>query len=84
MLKTTLTERGILELGPIVTVNSFQEFGILNIQPQRQSLKELKYFIHAPQEENPRVTRIVINNDKDILLATHGMNQRGTDSVHVD
>jgi hypothetical protein len=28
--------------------------------------------------------RIVINNDKNIPLATHGANLRGTDSVHLE
>jgi hypothetical protein len=44
----------------------------------------LKHFIHALQEENPRVTRIVINDDKNIPLASHVANLRGTDSVHVE
>jgi tRNA(Glu) U13 pseudouridine synthase TruD len=41
----------------------------------------LKHFSLALQEENPRVTRIVINDDKNIPLASHGANLRGTDSV---
>jgi hypothetical protein len=44
----------------------------------------LKHFILAPEEENPRVTRIVINDGKNIPLATHGANPRGTDSVHME
>jgi hypothetical protein len=84
ILKTKLIERGIPELGPIATVNSFQTVGMLIVQPQSQAPKVLKHFILAFQEENPRVTRIVINNDKNIPLATHGANSRGTDSVHME
>jgi hypothetical protein len=67
-LKAKLIKRGILELGLIVTVNSFQAVGILIVQPQSQALKVFKHFILAFQEENPRATRIVINNDKNIPL----------------
>jgi hypothetical protein len=84
MLKVKLIERGIPELGPIVTVNSFQAVGILIVQPQSQALKVLKHFILAFQEENLRVMRVVINNDKDIPLASHGANLRWTDSVHME
>jgi hypothetical protein len=69
MLKTKWIERDIHELGPIVTMNGFQAVGMLIVQPQSQTPKVLKYFILAFQEENPRVTRIVINNDKNIPLA---------------
>jgi hypothetical protein len=44
----------------------------------------LKYLIFALQEENPRVTRVVINNDKDIPLASHVANPRRTDIVHME
>jgi hypothetical protein len=84
MLKAKLIEREILELGPIVTVNSFQAVGMLIFQPQSQAPKVLKHFILALQEENLRVTRIVINNDKNIPLAAHGANPRGTDCVHIE
>jgi hypothetical protein len=84
MLKAKLIERGILELGPIVTVNSFQAVGMLIVQPQSQALKVFKHFIIAFQVENPRVTRIVINDDKNIPLAAHGVNLRGIDSVHME
>jgi hypothetical protein len=84
ILKAKLIERGNLELGPIVTVNSFQAVGMLIVQPQSQVPKVLKYFILTFQEENPRVTRIVINDDKNIPLATHGANPRGTDNVHME
>jgi hypothetical protein len=70
VLKTKLIERGVPELGPIVTVNGFQAVGMLIVQPQGQALKVLKHFVLAFQEENPRVTRIVINNDKNIPLST--------------
>jgi hypothetical protein len=83
MLKAKLIERGIPKLGPIITANGFQAVGKLMVQPQSQVLKVLKYFILALKEENTRVTRIVINNDKNIPLATHGANQRGIDSVHM-
>jgi hypothetical protein len=84
MLKAKLIERGIPELGPIVTVNSFQAIGMLIVQPQTQALKVFKHFILTFQEENPRVKRIVINDDKNIPLASHGANPRGTDSVHME
>jgi hypothetical protein len=84
ILKTKLIERGIPELGPIVTANGFQAVGMHIVQPQSQALKVLKHFILALQEENPRITRIVINNDKNIPLVSHGANRRGTDSVHME
>jgi hypothetical protein len=57
---------------------------MLIVQPQSQAPKVLKHFILALQEENPRVTRIVVNDDKNIPLASHGANPRGTDSVHME
>jgi hypothetical protein len=84
MLKAKLIKRGIPELGPIVTANSFQVVGMLIGQPQDQALKVVKYFILAFQEENPRVTRIVINDDKNIPLASHGANSKRIDSVHME
>jgi hypothetical protein len=84
MLKAKLTEGGIPELGLIITVNGFQAVGMFIVQPQSQSSKVLKHFIHAFQGENPRVTRVVIDNDNDIPLASHGANLRGADSVHME
>jgi hypothetical protein len=84
MLKEKLIERGILELGLIITVNGFQAVGMLIVQPQSQALKVLKHFILAFQEKKPRVTRIVINDDKNIPLASNGANLRGTNSVHME
>jgi hypothetical protein len=84
MLKAKLIKRDIAKLGHIVTTNDFQAVGMLVVQPQSQAPKVLKYFILAFQEEDPRVTRIVINDDKDIPLASHGTNPRGTDSVHME
>jgi hypothetical protein len=84
MLKAKLIKRGISELGLIITLNGFQAIGMLIVQPQSQALKVVKHFILAIQEGNPRVTRIVINNDKNIPLATHRANTRGTDSVHME
>jgi hypothetical protein len=84
MLKVKLIEKGIPELGPIVTMNSFQPVGMLIVQPQSQALKVLKHFILTFKEENPRVTRIVINDDKNIPLAAHGANPRGINSVHME
>jgi hypothetical protein len=83
MLKTKLIVRGIPKLSPIVTANGFQAVGMLIVQPQSQAPKVLKHFILALQEENPRITRVVINNDKNISLVFHGVNLRGTDSVHM-
>jgi hypothetical protein len=64
LLKQKLIERGIPELGPIVTVSSFQAVVRLIVQPQSQAPKVLKHIILAFKEENPRVPRIVINDDK--------------------
>jgi hypothetical protein len=83
MLKAKLIERSIPKLGPIITVNSFQAVGMLSVQPQRQGPKVFKHFILAFQEENPRVMRIVINDDKNMLLASYGANLKGTNSVHI-
>jgi hypothetical protein len=47
MLKAKLIERGIPELSPIVTVNSFQAVRMLIVQPQSQAPKVLKHFIIA-------------------------------------
>jgi hypothetical protein len=84
MLKSKLIERGIPKPGTIVTTNSFQAVGMLIIQPKSQALKVFKCFILAFQKENPRVMRITITDDKNIQLATHGVNPRGTDSVHME
>jgi hypothetical protein len=84
MLKAKLIKRGISELSHIVTVNSFQAVGMLIVQTQSQALKVLKHFILALQEKNLRVTRIIINDDKDVPLASHGANSKRTDSVHME
>jgi hypothetical protein len=78
MLKVKLIKRGISS--PIVTANGFQAVGMLIVQPQSQEPKVLKCLIFALQEENPRVTRVVIINDKNVPLASHGTNLRRTDS----
>jgi hypothetical protein len=44
----------------------------------------LKDFVLALQEENPSVTRIIINDNKYVSLASHGANPRMTDSVHME
>jgi hypothetical protein len=64
MLKVKLIKRGISKLRLIVTTNGFQAVGMLIVQPQSQASKVLKHFILAFQEENSRVIRIVINNDR--------------------
>jgi hypothetical protein len=84
MLKAKLIERGIPELGHIVTANSFQAVGMFIVQPQSQAPKMLKHFILTLQEKNLRVMRIVVNDDKNIPLASHGANPRGTDSVYME
>jgi hypothetical protein len=76
MLKTKLIKRGIPKFRHIVTTNGFQAIGMFIVRPQSQDPKMLKHFILAFQDENPRVTRIVINNDKNILFASHGANPR--------
>jgi hypothetical protein len=84
ILKAKLIKIGISKLSLIVTVNGFQAVGMLIVQPQSQKSKVPKYLIFALQEENPRVTRVVINNDKDVPLTSHGANPRRTDSVHME
>jgi hypothetical protein len=84
MLKAKPIKRGISELSPIITANNFQAVRMLIVQPQGQEPKVLKYLIFALQEENPRVTRVVINNDKDVPFASHGAIPRRTDSVHIE
>jgi hypothetical protein len=84
MLKAKLIKRGISELSPIVTTNDFQAVGMLIVQPQGQALKVFKHFILTLQEENPRVMRIIVNDDKDVPLASYGANPRRTDSVHME
>jgi hypothetical protein len=84
ILKVKLIKRGISELSPIITTNDFQAVGMLIVQPQGQAPKVLKHFILTLQEENSRVTRIVINDDKNIPLASHGANPRRTNNVHME
>jgi hypothetical protein len=84
MLKAKLIKRGISELSLIVTVNGFQAVEMLIIQPQSQEPKMLKYLIFALQEENPRVTRVVINNDNNVPLVSHGANLRRINSVYME
>jgi hypothetical protein len=84
MLKAKLIERGIPELGSIIIVNGFQAVGMLIVQPQGQAPKVPKHFILALQEENPRVTRIVISDDKNVPPASYGSYPRWTDSVHME
>jgi hypothetical protein len=84
MLKAKLIERYILELSHIITMNNFQVVVMLIVQPQSQAPKVIKHFILAFQEENPRVMRIVINDDKNIPLASHGANPTETDNVRVE
>jgi hypothetical protein len=84
MLKAKLIKRGISELSLIVTVNDFQAVEMLIVQSQSQALKVLKYLIFALQEENLGVTRVVVNNDKNVPLASHGANPRRIDSVHME
>jgi hypothetical protein len=57
---------------------------MLIVQTQSQALKVLKHFILTFEEENPRVIRIIINDDKNISLASHVVNPRGTDSIHME
>jgi hypothetical protein len=84
MLKAKLIKRGISELSPIVTANDFQAVRMLIVQSQSQEMKVLKYLIFTLQEENSRVTRVVVNNDKNVPLASHGANTRRTDNVHME
>jgi hypothetical protein len=77
MLKAEHIKRGIPKLSLIVTANGFQPVGMLIVQPQSQALKVLKHFILALQEENPRVMRIVINDDKNIPFASMERTREG-------
>jgi hypothetical protein len=47
MLKAKLIEGGILKLGAIVTMNSFQAVEMLIVQHQSRASKVLKHFILA-------------------------------------
>jgi hypothetical protein len=82
MLKAKFSKRGIHELSPNITANSFQTVGMLIVQHQSQALKVLKHFILILQEEDLRVMGIVIN-DNNIPLASHEANPRRTDNVHI-
>jgi hypothetical protein len=84
ILKAKLIKRGISELSLIVTANDFQAVGVLIVQPQSQESKVLKYLILAHQEETSRVTKVVVNDDKNIPLASHRANPRRTDNVHME
>jgi hypothetical protein len=84
MLQAKFMKRGISKLSPIVTTNDFQAVGMLIVQSQSQAPKVLKHFILALQEEDSRVMRIVINDDKNVPLASHGANPRRTDSIHME
>jgi hypothetical protein len=77
MLMAKLIERSITKLGTIVITNSFQAVVMLIVQPQSQALKVFEHFILTFQEENLRVMRIVINDDKNIPLAAHEANREG-------
>jgi hypothetical protein len=46
---------------------------MLIVQSQSQALNVLKHFILDFQEENQRVTRIVINDEKNVPLASHDL-----------
>jgi hypothetical protein len=48
--------------------NGFQAVGMLIVQPQGQAPNVLKHFILTFQEENSRVTRIVLTDDKNVSL----------------
>jgi hypothetical protein len=63
---------------------TFQAVEMLIVQPQSQEPKVLKHFILALQEENPIVTRVVVNDDKNVPLASHGANSKRIDSVHME
>jgi hypothetical protein len=83
MFKIKLIELGIPELSPIITSYCFQIIGMFIVQLQSQALKVFKQFIIPLQEENPRVTRIIIHNNGNIPPTAHRANTRGTDSVHM-
>jgi hypothetical protein len=84
MLKAKQIERSIPKLGPIVIANGFHTVRMFILQPQSQAPKVLKHFILAFQEKNPRVAIIVVNDDNNIPVASHGTNPRGTNSVHME
>jgi hypothetical protein len=82
MLKIELIERGIPELSLIVTVNDFQAVGILIVHSQSQALKRLKHFILSFQEENSRVMRIIINNNKNTTCLPRSKPERYRQCSH--
>jgi hypothetical protein len=84
MLKAKLIKRDIFKLSLTVSANNFQAIGMLIVQPQGQALNVLKHFILTRQEENPRVTGIFINDDKNVPLVSHAVNLRRTDDVHME
>jgi hypothetical protein len=47
MLKAKPIKKGISELSPNITTNSFQAVGMVIVQPQGQEPKVLKYLIFA-------------------------------------
>jgi hypothetical protein len=84
VLKAKLIKRGIPELSPIITANGFQVVGMLIVQPHGYAMKVLKHFILAFQKKDPRIPRVVINDDKNVPLASHGANLRRTDNVYIE
>jgi hypothetical protein len=84
VLKAKLIKRCIPELSPIITANDFQAIEMFIVQPQGQPLKVLKHLILSFQKENSRVTRIVINDDKNVSLTSHRANPRVTDNIHME
>jgi hypothetical protein len=84
VLKAKQIKTGIPELGHIINANDFQAVGMLIVQPQSQVPKVLRHFILAFQEKDPRVTRTVINDEKNKPLGSHGANSRRIDSVHME
>jgi hypothetical protein len=54
------------------------------VRTDHPSLGVGRHIILALQEENLRVTRIVVNNNKNIPLASHAAILRRTDGVHME
>jgi hypothetical protein len=88
MLKSQRSTKGfkmsVLEFGAIVTAySSHGILGELILQPKNQISSMCKSLILAHHEKDPRVSRKVINNHKNIPLPTFRPNPSRTNRVHV-
>jgi hypothetical protein len=73
-------------LGIFKNPTFIQKKNFLQLSAQRPAGPSKSAQIPHPffPKRKPRVPRVVVNIDKNIPLATHGANPRGTDSVHME